>query len=616
MGLFGFGKKKEHTPTAAKEEELSFKALTKRAYPRYLVENLSASLGKVIDISKNSVLFAASGLKEGDYLDVEIDGKSYEGSVARTYGNKVVLRFDQEFPKELIESHMKKVTHEPLKPQRTLDTASISNESDVQSDKAIINLMLEIEDPNTNIAKFRENIEALPELKEKILSMANSIEIGGRGRISDVGSAVTRLGFEAIKRIVYQYVMYEASLSHNDLKYFENFELYNIFLGATFKKISPLFSFKDTKNEGQSLLTMSSVGALVISRECPEIAPLYRGVEELYSYPMRMVERWKCGYDFLEIDGHYFTKDLQVFKYLYDGFVLANYMLYPHYSPQNLKVSLSQRKLRFAYVSYLTLLAQKFVFAKDKNSGFILLQRMQRLGFTLQEAKQWLDFIIENTNKKVARIGLEKKIPKPDMPNQMISLESYLGSGGYAAYFLEKIDDLSREAQRLAIRYEDEAYSHYVLDIVLNHERFTFLTMPFAIIPCDVLEDDELPLAMLEGFDLLIFKNIDRLDRRLFKEFEKIWKDFEGKIIVTFSTYSMIEYDQPHLYEVVREQIVDFPSYYQSTLLHMKMVNTACSQLNRLFGEKICDIEDFKGEMIDMETLYKRVLEKISPTHT
>ncbi|MRI83571.1 MAG: hypothetical protein C6I00_04045 [Nitratiruptor sp.] len=612
MALFGFGKKKVERETSKQEvEEVHFKSLTRRAYPRYLVEPFQTSLGKAIDLSKNSILLAAPGLKEQDRIELEIEGEKYEGTVTRVYGSKGVIRLDRELPRELIQRHMKQVERGRVKPRRFIDLERLSSDGDVQSDRAIINLMLEIEDPNTDITKFKGNIQALPELEAKILSQANSIEMGGRGRIDDVGVAVTRLGFDAMKRMVYQYVTYEASLSHNKLEFFEDFELYNILLGATFKKIAPLFNFKDIKNEGQSLLTMSSVGALILSKEAPAIAPLYRGVKELFSYEMRMVERRACGYDFLEVDRRYFLEDLGVFRYIYDGFVLANYMLYPHYNPKELTLSLSQRKLRFAYVTYLTLLAQRFIFSRDKYSGFVFLHRMRRLGFELQEAKQWLDFLIDNTNKKLARIGIQKRILKPDIPSWQISLEGYLGRGGYATYFLERLEDLGKEAQRLAIRFEDGAYTHLVLELAINDERFPFLGMPFCVIPCERLEDEELPLAMFEGFDLLLFKNIDQLKPALFKEFQKLWKDFEGKIIVTLSTSSMVEYNQKPLYALIKDQLIDFPSYFQSPLVQMKMLSLGCQRLNQLFNQDVCQLEAFKDRTIDMEKLYETVLEEV-----
>jgi hypothetical protein len=607
MALFGFGKKKKEETKTAEVSKKTFLALNKRSFPRYLLRDLSTSLGDAIDASKKSLHIAASGLKEGDFLDVAIGEEKYEATVVRVDGSKVAVTLESSLAKGVIFEHMKRLHKGDVEPKKCVDLGQIEQEGELSVNRAIINLMLEIEDPNTNIEKFKENIEVLEELKEKILAMANSVEVAGRGRVEDVGSAVTRLGFEAVKRIVYQYITYEVSLSHTELKDFKDFELYNIFLGAVFKKLAPLFNFKDIKNEGQSLLTMSSVGAILISKECPKIAPFYNGVVRLYSYEMRKLEERECGHDFFEVNASYFLGSLGVFRYLYDGYVLANYMLLPHYCPKNLKISLSQRKLRFAYVTYLSLLAQKFLFAKDKNAGFIFFHRLKRLGFSLQEAKSWLDYLVENTNKKLQRVGIEKSIPKYEIPSQSLPLESYLGGGVYVNYFLGRWEEFDKKGERLALRFEDEEYAHLVLEKLINHESYSLLYKPFCVVPCDILEDDELPLAMFEGFDLVIFKNVDKLDRTLLKDFLKIWRDFEGKIVVTFSSESMLEYDNATLYEAIKEQIVDFPSYFQSAILHSKMVTQCCMRINAFFDKKMCSIEEFKEVESSMSSVYAKV---------
>ena len=610
MALFGFGKKKkEESKTAEVPHE--FLPLNKRNFPRYTLQKLSTSLGEAIDASKVSLHIGATGLKEGDFLDVTVGDEKYEATVVRVDGSKVAVTLEPALPKELLFQHMRKLHKDEVEPKECVDLGKIEQEGELSVSRAIINLMLEIEDPNTNIEKFKENIEVLEDLKEKILAMANSVEVAGRGRVEDVGSAVTRLGFEAVKRIVYQYITYEVSLSHTELKNFKDFELYNIFLGAVFKKLAPLFNFKDVKNEGQSLLTMSSVGAILISKECPDIAHFYDGVAKLYSYEMRKLEERECGRDFFEVNASYFLDSLGVFRYLYDGYVLANFMMLPHYRPRNLKISLSQRKLRFAYVTYLSLLAQKFLFAKDKNSGFVFFHRLKRLGFSLQEAKTWLDYLVENTNKKLHRVGIEKSIPKYEIPSQSLSLESYLGGGIYVNYFLGRWDEFDKKAQRLVLRYEDEEYAHLVLEKLINHESYSFLQKPFCVIECAILEDDELPLAMFEGFDLIVFKNIDRLDRRLLKDFQKLWRDFEGKIAVTYASESMLEYDNTTLYELLKGQIVDFPSYFQSAILHSKMTTQCCSRINTFFNEEKCQIEEFKEVEYGMRSIYAKVFNRV-----
>ena len=608
MGLFGFGKKKEQAPQQQKSH--SFKSLNKRSYPRYILKGAKSSLGEVIDCSKVSLRLVSSGLKVGDYLDVELEGRIYEAEVSRVEGSKVAFRLKEPLFKEFIQTHRFEPLHHAIRPKKSLELESIEHDGSLQENRAIINLMLEIEDPNTNISKFKENIEVLSDLKEKILARANSIEVAGRGRVEDVAMAVSRLGFDEVKKIVYQYITYEVSLSHNELQNFENFEVYNIFMGTLFKKLAPLFNFKDTKNEGQSLLTMSSVAASILSNECDRLLDLYDGVGHLYSFEMRKYEYFLCGYDFLEINRYYFLESLGVFKYLYDGFVLANSMLDPRYGMRNFKIELSGRKLRFAYVTYLVLLGLRYIFAGDKQSGYIFFHRLKRLGFTLSEGKEWINQLIANTNKRLHRVGIEKSIKPIDIPSNLYTPESLLGSGIYTNYFLSRFTELGNEAKRIAIRYEDSMFTHEVLERLLNMEGSHYLTRPFCVVPCADLQDDELPLAIFEGFDLLIFKDIHRLDPSLMQDFMKLWRDFEGEILCTFDAGSMIEYSNERLYELFKEQIVDFPSYAQSSVMQMKMITSTCARINDFFGKKCCDLEEFKDGVYAMESVIAKSFEK------
>ena len=608
MALLGFGKKK---PKVDKKKERVFIKLNHRVYPRYIAEGLSSSVGEVIDLSKISVQVSVKGLEEGDVINVLIDNRAFEAEVVRVFGNRAVLKFFEPLPKEVVEKYSAHIVTDEIEPKRQIAIEQLANQEEIDRMRAIINLMLELEDPNTNISKFKENIEMIEELEEKILLMANSVEIAGRGVVKDVAGAITRLGFEKVKSIVYRYVTYDFPLSRHELQRFENFEFFNLFFSNIFKKLAPLFNFNDIKQEGRSLLAMSSIGAFVLARNSDFLQERYEGPNDLFSFEARCTEYRECGYDLLEVNAIYLLKILKVFHYLYDGLVLAHYMLYPHYAPKSLKIELSQRKLRYAYVVYVSMLAQRYTLNNDRRSGYIFFERMKRFGFDEAEARHWLVQQMEEVKKKIGQIGLETNIKPPATPHSGIKVDMLLGTNNYSKEFLDFVEKFDKEGERFAVRYEDSGFFHLVLETILNSEKFNFIDQPFCVIPCDILKDEELPLAMFEGFDLVIFKDIHKLPEELLSDFRHIWKEFEGKILVTFDQKACLEYENIDLYELLRPFLVDFPSYYQSPVIHLKMIQRECKVLNEYLRMEMCDIKEFREEVIDLYGVVAKVLNKV-----
>ncbi len=608
MGLFGLGKKREKEPENIKEERIK---LNQREHERHQVENLSSDKGEIVDISKGDLCIGcdtkAFSMKES--IEIKIGDAIYPGTIGRITSRRLGVVLQKDIPKELIEKHEKKITSLSLQTRSAIDKTDLERDENLETNKAIINLMLEIDDPNTNIDKFKRDIEALPKLKEKIIAKANSIERARVARVEDLGAAIARLGFEEIREIVYDYINHAQERSGSAMKFFQNFELYPLLVSALFKHFAPLFSFKDRKSEGQSLLSMAPIGAAILSNRSEKLTHHYKGVSQLFSYEMRVLEKKEMGEDLIDVDRTYFEEILGVFHYIYDGFVLANFLLYPHYRTSS-KILLGQRKFRYAYIAYLSILAIKYILAKDQKSGAILFRRLGRLGLSHSEAKTFLMNIITQINHKLATIGSQKSIHAIDIPSYSYPLSKYLGSGIYYDYFFKSFSLFDTKTKRMALRFEDSGYTHFVLDKMINYEEFETSVDPLCIIPCENLEDEDLPLDMFSGFDLIVFKNIEKLPQRLFADFKKLWRDFEGKIIVTYDTQSFMEYEKPQLFSLLKEDIIDFPSYFQNALLYMKMIENGCSQINGFFEENICQVEDFKEGMSNYFSLYVKSLER------
>ncbi len=610
MGLFGFGKKKEARNIVHNKEEKTY--LNRRAHERYIAHKLSSSLGDVVDISKYdiSIAFVDKKIEIDDMLEVRIANKKFKAKVAALYSQKTALLFEEEMDREIIANHLVHLKKNEKKREIRFSYEKIGHNENMERNKAIINLMLEIDDPNTNIDKFKNNINALGKLREKILNKANSIENARVGRVEDIKGAVSRLGFEEVRKMIYDFVNYDVKFENKILTNFEHFEFYTIFMSGLFKKIAPLFSFKDLKNEGQSLLGMSHIGVEMLVACDPSLNEIYKGPKELFSLEARELERQKLGMDYLEILKEYFVDTLGVYTYLYDGFVLANMMLYPSYTP-SFSITLSERKMKFAYVAYITLLAQKFVISKDSYSGYLFFNRIQRVGFSPSEAREFLHTVIDETNEKLSILGIEKKIILPSIPPISYSLEDYTGVGIYTNYLKKSFEMFDTKAKRVAFRYHDMFYAHYVIEKYLQYEEFACKKVPFCIVPSEKLEDEDLMLEQFSAFDILWFKDIDKLPKGLLRDFDKIWRDFEGKIVVSYSYESMIDYNFKELFLLLHPYIVYFPSYFQTPVIYTKMLQHTLYDIESCCGKELCTVDRFKDDYFAQKSVYEECLKQI-----
>ena len=609
MGLFGFKRKKDEKKAKTKE----FIRLNRRLNPRYITQSLKSSLGEVIDISKDSFL-AACELKEievGERVEFEIGDRKLEGEVVRTAPSKVAVKLLDHFEMELIKNHLAEVERVDFKKSSKISIGRIVLEDNLEKNRALINIMLEVDDPNTNIERFKDSIELLDELKEKILSRANSIEIAGVSRVDNVASAITRLGFEDVRKIVYDYIIYESNLDMDSLEAFEDYDIYNMIINRIFKRLAPLFNFNDIKNEGFSLLSVTSVGAVLLEKECWSLLPFYSSAKRLFSLEMRLFEKKECGYDLYEIGREYFVKKMGFFDYLFDGSILAQFMITPHYKNDRVKITLSQRKLRYAYVAYLTVLAASFLMSKDKTSGFRLYHRLRRLGFSSDDVKKWLDELVVDMNRRLTEIGHKKRLLQLEIPSAMENVDRYLGKSASAGFFKSVFSKFEEDAERLVVRCEDTMYGSFVLDKLLNSEFSSLNSLSFCVIPCENLEDEDLQLSLFEGFDLVVFKDIHALKKDIQKDFGKIWRDFEGKIICTISNEAFMEYENPDMFDMLNPFMVDFPSYFKNPALHQNMTATVCESVNSFFEKDLCHIEDFKEGLYDMYSVYVKCFEKV-----
>ena len=610
MAFFGFGKKDKKEK---REEKKSIK-LNRRKYDRYFVENLYVDdIGKVIDISKNGATIQKDKIDKIELKNINIRLKDLDifSTIKRETLREIDVNFEKEIDdKNIIFSHLKKAKNYDFKNKNIDIKIEFDKNHQLEKNKAVINLMLEIDDPNASIEKFKSHIEALPSLENAILKKANSVESASRIKIKNVSTAITRIGFEEVKKIVYDYINTKITLKNSSFDGFKHFEAFNILKSSIFKKISPLFAFKDIRSEGRSLLLTDTIGIEFLIKEDDRIKKLYKSPKELYSYTTRLYEEKNFQTNFLALNKNYFVNRLNFFKYLYDGYLLAHLNLYPYFEfKEDQSIILSNRKLRFSYVAYITFLALKYILSKDKRSGYILFNRLKKFG--LKDPISFINEIIQETNNQLKHIGIDDRVSLVSIPSFRVSISSY-SKGKSFIHLMNKIDEVSKEkAKRVALRGEDSFATMKIVDDLINSLEFDFYDMPFCVIPIKNLADDELTLDMFNGFDLIIFKDIEKLPKNLFKDFQKLWRDFEGKIFVTYTTDSMIDFNNKELYLLIRDYIVDIPSLFENKKLYKVLVENSCKDIDETFDKNICDTAEFENEIYTLESIYKKSIDRL-----
>jgi len=155
MGLFGFGKNGKKKDEK-KEKKIIF--LSKRDADRYHVENLYVKgIGKVLDISKNGVAVKKDEIEEikKENLEINLEDHEVRASLKRETLKEVGFKFEDEIDtEELIKTHLKKPKKYGFQTIQNLSVQDIENDENIEKVKAVINLMLELDDPNTNVEKF------------------------------------------------------------------------------------------------------------------------------------------------------------------------------------------------------------------------------------------------------------------------------------------------------------------------------------------------------------------------------------------------------------------------------------------------------------------------------
>jgi hypothetical protein len=613
---FNIFSKKSKKPDRNKETKNKAEiSLNKREYERYFIEGIEIEgIGSVLDVSNKGFRVKKEKPEdiEGELFEIPVEDKTLKVAIAKQDSEFIEFEFLEDFNVfNYVKEKIRKFKTVDIKSDKTIDKKVLIEFQGKDNLRKVINLMAELEDPNTNSDKLIAVIEEIPEVEEQIIAKANSIEVAGQEPVKDLLNALVRLGLDEVKRISKEVIIKKLSIADNTFPNFSKYEAFNILKTLSFKEMSPLFSFRDIRSEGKSLLSTETVGLSVQKILCGEdFIKNYVNSKFLYSYPARVLESVCSNKDLLEVNRIYYLEIIDSFKFLYDGYIIAHMNLYPYYKlPEDLKISLSNRKLRFSFAAYLSFMTTIYILDKDREIGYLLVNRLKRLGMNSNKAIKFLNQIVFEGNQILENIGLRKSLKAVSFPTFSYNLQSMFPQEIHFNYLHRSFSKIiDKKIKRVALRFDDFTFGHYVLHKFLNSPEFDFNTKSFCVIPCANLEDEDILLEVFSGFDYILFQEIDKLPDYLFKDFLNLWEKFEGTIFVTYSSYSFIDFERRDLFNLLKNYIVYLPSPFASEKVYKSVLEHSENILKSYFENIEFNKEKFSDGIYDMNSVIKSTL--------
>jgi len=267
--------------------------------------------------------------------------------------------------------------------------------------------------------------------------------------------------------------------------------------------------------------------------------------------------------------------------------------------PKGMKLVLNKNKLIYGFVSYLTMLGTIFVIENDRETGVIFIRRLLRTGIEQDKVMDFINEVITDTNIIASEMGIKGSIRPVSMPMSGFKLENFIPQETYYDYLVKAFRTFNvNNAMRMVLRYDDDNYCHYILNRFMNINHFGLDSKIFTVIPCENLGEKEIFLEDISNFDLVIFKNINRLPYAHIKSFLRLWANHDGKIIATMSSDAFPDYDAPELFKAVNFAIVEFPSTLRSPTVQKKMITHTLARLKNFIRKSEFDPSPYLKEPV------------------
>lgn len=630
-----------HAPDSFQNEEEAVQErnvflLNRREYNRYLINNLPAGdIGHIVEISRGGLRIEKTGSADIEASEVIVPIADEEVKAVIVWQNRkyIGLQYADDFDADQqIKNRTKKIMEpviEPLKKVSDDDIAAITPKELLSS---CIILMTELEEPDASLHKLRIFIEKISDacrgttadvkdtpgeageitetgtfidLKEQLLNKANQVFSSREIKITDIDFAMARMGLDKVKEISSDILSNIISEVEIPLKGFDNYIPFTVLKAVIFRNLTHFFNFNDKGGDGSLLLCLETKGIDVLIRSGgKEAEDYFISPRRIYSQLSRTYENISYGNNLLFINKLCFENELGLFEDIYDGYILAHLTLHPEDTLRNnIKLDLTKRKLLYAFLAYMTFLAAGFIIDKDRECGCILISRLKKTGMDSSKILDFLNDCIGKANEVLKNLGLTQTIRRVSLPYSSFKVDRYLLKDNRFRYFIKSLENFSilKSVTRMAIRYEDHAYTHFILSKFLIAEEYSLNSKIYCVIPCINISDKDLYIGDFYYFDLLIFKDIDRLPGRHIKEFIKLWNSFEGKIIVTFSNYSYLDIDYKYLYLFLKKHIVDFPSYFSDPAVYEKMIVHVINNMKLFTGDREIDKNKYLTNIFSMD---------------
>lgn len=635
MGLFDYFSKKDNLPLkrpasktqpSLKEESVvchkNCYIFNKRAHLRHLIIPIETPIGDIVEMSKGGIKIYKKGGVTISYtelmLSLDASVRPVKAEIIWQDKNILGIRFIDSFDTSTyIKNNCLRLKEAQFKPDVTLTFLDISRYKQYDFLTPLTNLMAELESEDTNISRLKVYVNNLHEVKQKIIDDEQAAEelrkklekndeppvpqtginmpdlkeellkkaLSGRAvdvGFTDIDLAIARLGIDNVKHISSVFVKKNLSKFEISVSGFKSYQLFNTLKTVMFKKLSPFFGYKNEYGEGSSLLSLEATGVKILTQKREkELSTYYTSPQRLYSDISRLYESLLFGQDFLQVTKTYFDKVAGVFQNVMDGYIIAHQSLNPQYPmSKNIKLILNKNRLTYGFVTYLTMLGTTFIVDNDRESGLVFIRRLQRTGIEDSKVMEFINEIVTETNAVASEMGIKGSLRTVSRPISSFKLDSFLPQDIYFDNLVKAFKTMNlQDATRIVLRHDDDMYCHYILGKFLSIDNFGLDNKIFTVIPCENLGDKELLLEDISNFDLVIFKNINRLPYMHIKSFLRLWTNFDGKIIATLDSNSFLDFDSPEFFKAINFAIVDFPSSLRSAAVKKKMI---VHTLNRL----------------------------------
>jgi len=223
-----------------------------------------------------------------------------------------------------------------------------------------------------------------------------------------------------------------------------------------------------------------------------------------------------------------------------------------------------------------------------------------------------LKFFDESVNEAkiiINDFALKDHLSRLSLPSEPPPIENYLAKDKRVEYFLHSFRNFNTmNLKRMALRYEDATYAHFILGKIINSDGFGLNSRTLAVVPCRNVSDDQWHVRDFAYFDLLVFKDITKLPAVHMAAFIKLWSSFEGQIIVTFSNLDFLDFTNAQLYPLFNSSIVDFPSYFSNDTIYGKMVEHTVNYLKPYIGKQQVEISRYSNEVYSMNHIKTDIL--------